>query len=226
MIRASMCANSPASIDYSILKRLIKDLNLGDFLTLQGHQLHRNKACCPFCGSGTGKHKTPAFHIFPDNHFRCFSCQAHGDIIAFVMQLQGLEFASAIEFIAKEMGIQIPELLPGQPTKVIKIQVGSRLVFDQGKNSIVEVPKYRCFRDREEADIILKKNELELEEKMCRVLALIGAVLAEGDEVLELIVETAGNDFEKKYFSLMKDKRWAFGKIIEWRNKNLNKKDK
>jgi hypothetical protein len=153
----------------------------------------------------------------------CFSCLAHGDIIDFVMQANELEFQAAIEHIAKEMGILLPDPQRGdKPEKPTKIQVGTRLIFDQSKNSIIEVPKYRLFRDREAAEIFVKRRELELEEKLCRVFALMGMVLAEGDKDLELIVAMAGDDFERRYFSLMKDKRWAFQKLIEWRNKTLN----
>ena len=41
----------------------------------------RDQYICPFCGSGTGPHGTGAFTVFPDHHFKCFSCGETGDII-------------------------------------------------------------------------------------------------------------------------------------------------
>lgn len=210
--------------DLGQIKAVIKDLDLGEFLALQGHLLHRNKMCCPFCGSGTGTHKTPAFHLFPDKHYRCFSCQAHGDIIDFVMHANGLDFIASIRYIAQEMGIPIPDQQPGAlHSKGVRIQIGSKFIFEQEKNSIVEVPRYRYFYDREAAEIFEKRGELEVAEKLCTALGLIAMVLAEHDEEIDLIVEIMGTDFEKRYFALMNDKRFAFGKIIEWQNKNLKK---
>jgi len=47
---------------------------------------------CPF-----HKERTPSFYIFPDNHFKCFGCQEHGDAIAFVMKRDGLKFIEAVK---------------------------------------------------------------------------------------------------------------------------------
>ncbi len=220
-----MALKKGESSDFLNLKQLVKGLNLGEFLALQGHQLRRNKMCCPFCGSGQGPHKTPAFHIFRDNRYMCFSCLAHGDIIDFVMQAIGLDFQAAIEHIAKDMGLLLPEPQQGdKPLKRIKFQVGSRLIYDPEQNLIYEMPKYRYFQNREEVNIFTKKRELELADKLCRALASIAMVLAEGDEELDLIVGTMGDEFERRFYSLMNDKRWAFQKIIEWRNKLLNQR--
>lgn len=39
----------------------------------------RNTFVCPSCGSGNGKHRTPAFTVLGER-FKCFSCNASGDI--------------------------------------------------------------------------------------------------------------------------------------------------
>jgi len=60
------------------------------------------KACCPFHGE-----KTPSFYVY-DDHFHCFGCGAHGDVISFVMQSEGRSFPEAVEALAGEAGLDVP----------------------------------------------------------------------------------------------------------------------
>jgi DNA primase len=64
------------------------------------------KACCPFHGE-----KTPSFYIW-DDHYHCFGCGAHGDAISFVMQSEGAGFMEAVERLAGEAGVEVPQLSP------------------------------------------------------------------------------------------------------------------
>ncbi|MDE2005142.1 MAG: DNA primase, partial [Rhodospirillales bacterium] len=64
------------------------------------------KACCPFHGE-----KTPSFYIY-DDHYHCFGCGAHGDAISFVMQSEGAGFMEAVERLAGEAGLEVPQLSP------------------------------------------------------------------------------------------------------------------
>lgn len=49
---------------------------------------------CPF-----HKERTPSFFIFPDNHFHCYGCQAHGDAIDFVIKTKGINFTEAVRYL-------------------------------------------------------------------------------------------------------------------------------
>ena len=50
-----------------------------------------NQYICPFCGSGTGKNKTPAGQLNKDNQtFHCYSCNFHGDIFDIVAQIENI----------------------------------------------------------------------------------------------------------------------------------------
>ena len=64
------------------------------------------KGCCPF-----HKEKTPSFYVYED-HYHCFGCGAHGSIIDFVMETEGLEFREAIQRLASEAGMAMPEETP------------------------------------------------------------------------------------------------------------------
>ena len=64
------------------------------------------KACCPFHGE-----KTPSFYIY-DDHFHCFGCGVHGDVISFVMQSSGQSFLDAVTDLAREAGLDLPRQEP------------------------------------------------------------------------------------------------------------------
>lgn len=64
------------------------------------------KGCCPFHGE-----KTPSFYVY-DDHFHCFGCGAHGDAISFVMRAEGQGFPEAVERLAAEAGMQVPQATP------------------------------------------------------------------------------------------------------------------
>src|SRR5439155_3176170 len=58
---------------------------------------------CPFHAE-----KTPSFSVNAhENLFYCFGCQAKGDIITFVREIQHIEFAEAVERLAARAGIQL-----------------------------------------------------------------------------------------------------------------------
>jgi hypothetical protein len=60
---------------------------------------------CPF-----HPEKTPSFTVFVQKQpqdFHCFGCGAHGDVIAFVMKVRGLDFLEALRFLAEKAGIPL-----------------------------------------------------------------------------------------------------------------------
>ncbi|NHO31673.1 DNA primase [Acetobacter fallax] len=64
------------------------------------------KGCCPFHGE-----KTPSFYVY-DDHYHCFGCGVHGDVISFVMQIEGKSFPEAVENLASEAGLEVPKATP------------------------------------------------------------------------------------------------------------------
>lgn len=64
------------------------------------------QACCPFHNE-----KTPSFTVNEAKGFyHCFGCGAHGDIIKFEMEANGLTFMEAIEKLAHKVGLEVPRL--------------------------------------------------------------------------------------------------------------------
>ncbi len=65
-----------------------------------------NMLClCPFHSE-----KTPSCTVFlADQSFYCFGCGVGGDVISFIRRAENLEYVEAIKFLAKRVGITIPE---------------------------------------------------------------------------------------------------------------------
>ena len=64
------------------------------------------KANCPF-----HQERTPSFVVFPETGtWRCFgACSTGGDIFSFLMQKENMDFREAMQALAQEAGVQLPE---------------------------------------------------------------------------------------------------------------------
>lgn len=72
-------------------------------LTKKGREY---QGLCPFHNE-----KTPSFTVNESKGFyHCFGCGAHGDIIKFEMEANGLPFIDALQKLAHQAGLQIPQL--------------------------------------------------------------------------------------------------------------------
>lgn len=66
------------------------------------------KACCPF-----HQERTPSFTVTPSRGtYHCFGCEAHGDAIKFVREMESIGFAEAVRRLAREVGVEVPEARP------------------------------------------------------------------------------------------------------------------
>jgi DNA primase len=78
---------------------------IGRYLSIRraGREYH---ALCPF-----HKEKTPSFTINDEKgFFHCFGCGAHGDVIGFIRDYEHLGYREAVERLAAQAGLQVPQM--------------------------------------------------------------------------------------------------------------------
>lgn len=94
----------PESFIQEVLSRTnIVDV-IGRYVKLQ-HKGANWMACCPF-----HKEKTPSFAVNASKQFfKCFGCGEKGTAITFLMKYKGLTFPEAIEELADELGMEVPQ---------------------------------------------------------------------------------------------------------------------
>ncbi len=64
-----------------------------------------HKGLCPFHGE-----KSPSFTVSPTRQtYHCFGCGVHGNAIGFLMEHSGLGFIEAVEDLAQQTGMQVPQ---------------------------------------------------------------------------------------------------------------------
>jgi DNA primase len=65
----------------------------------------RYTGLCPF-----HQEKTPSFGVHQTRQFyKCFGCDARGDVIKFVMEIEGMTFWEALKLLAERNGIPLPK---------------------------------------------------------------------------------------------------------------------
>ena len=68
------------------------------------------KACCPFHNE-----KTPSFTVSrPKQFYHCFGCGVSGTAITFLMEFEHLSFPEAVEELAGEAGLEVPDTGPAR----------------------------------------------------------------------------------------------------------------
>ena len=93
----------------------IKDrLNIADVVSqyIQLRRAGRNfVARCPF-----HKERTPSFHVSPERGtYICFGCGEKGDIFSFVERIEGVDFRTALEELAKKAGVTLHQGFTPKP---------------------------------------------------------------------------------------------------------------
>jgi DNA primase len=97
------------AFDPSFLDELRNRLNIADVVARRVKLVKRGRehtGLCPFHNE-----KSPSFTVSEDKgFFHCFGCGAHGDVIGFVMRTENASFPEAVEKLAGEAGLQIPNM--------------------------------------------------------------------------------------------------------------------
>lgn len=101
--------------DYDLSRRVLDQVReAADIVAVVGEHLTLRKTgrnhvgLCPFHGE-----KTPSFNVSRQKGtYYCFGCKRGGDVIDFVMELERVPFAEAVERLAERFGIRLPPASP------------------------------------------------------------------------------------------------------------------
>jgi DNA primase len=75
---------------------------IGSYVVLKKMGRH-HKGLCPFHSE-----KTPSFMVNEEmGLYKCFGCGAGGDVIKFLMEIEGIEFREALERLAEKAGVKL-----------------------------------------------------------------------------------------------------------------------
>ncbi|MBD0379120.1 DNA primase [Paenibacillus sedimenti] len=92
----------PEEVIEAVLKRhdIVDVIGRHVHLSKQGHYM---KGLCPFHSE-----KSPSFTVTPEKQiYRCFGCGAGGNVIRFLMEIEGLSFSEAVTKLAEEVDMPI-----------------------------------------------------------------------------------------------------------------------
>ncbi|MEI8096942.1 MAG: DNA primase, partial [Candidatus Moraniibacteriota bacterium] len=91
---------------------------IGAYVHLEKSGAHY-KACCPF-----HQERTPSFMVNEEkNMWHCFGCAKGGDVFAFVMEMEGLEFREALKMLAERAGVELPQYKGEEKNKETKDRI-------------------------------------------------------------------------------------------------------
>jgi DNA primase len=101
------------------LDELRSRLSLSDLVGRRVRLVRRGReysGLCPFHNE-----KTPSFYVVEDKgFFHCFGCGAHGDAIGFLMRADNLDFIEAVERLAGEAGLAVPQQTPQEREQALR----------------------------------------------------------------------------------------------------------
>jgi DNA primase len=109
------------------------------------------KANCPF-----HQEKTPSFYISrPRQTWHCFGCDQGGDLISFVMKMEGMEFREALELLAQKAGVTLPAFDGEKASQKKRIHEVNELTVKFFKSTLESSP------EAEEARAYVKKRGID-----------------------------------------------------------------
>ena len=95
-------------IPESFIDELLDRVDLADIISSRVTLKRTGKnlmGLCPF-----HKEKTPSFSVNPEKQlYHCFSCNAAGNAIKFLMDLDNIPFPEAVEQLARTAGLEVPK---------------------------------------------------------------------------------------------------------------------
>ena len=115
-------------------------------------QGNSHKGLCPFHAENT-----PSFNVSSSKQFyHCFGCGASGDVIKFLQEYEGLTFIEAIEKLALQVNVKIPETDNAKfdnHNKLLKVNNFALSIFEKNLKANPQALKYLKSRNITEKEI-------------------------------------------------------------------------
>ncbi len=126
---------------------------IGDFLKLKRDGT-RYKCCCP-----VHREDTPSFVVTPNrNMYKCFGCGIGGGAISFLMNVQGMSYVEAIEYLAKKANITLHKdesPMTAEEQEEYKKREAARVINEAAAKFFVE----QLYKDNDRARFALEYVE-------------------------------------------------------------------
>ena len=136
-------------------------------------------ACCPFHNE-----KTPSFTVSEDEgFFYCFGCKESGDVISFVQKYESCDFSQAVEILAKNAGMEVPEFKSDEQSMAKK----------QAKERVLKLLDFAYKHYQENLYLTQAKNAQEYIKKEIIVSSL------RIDNVISTLIGTSRNEVLEKF---------------------------
>ncbi|MBD3250882.1 DNA primase [Candidatus Uhrbacteria bacterium] len=116
---------------------------VGEYLQLKPAGTASFKACCPF-----HQENTPSFFVNRNRQsWHCFGCDKGGDLISFVMDMEGMGFRDALGLLATKAGVKLPDYNPEQTGKKQRLYEVNDLAARFFRAQLLQAPQAQHARD-------------------------------------------------------------------------------
>lgn len=115
---------------------------VGEYIPLKPGGSGAFKANCPF-----HQERTPSFYVSrPRQSWHCFGCDQGGDLISFVMRMEGMEFLEALEHLAQKAGVTLPKFDGEKASRRKRIHEVSEIAMKFFRSTLEHAPEAEAAR--------------------------------------------------------------------------------
>jgi DNA primase len=114
----------PESVIEQVLARADIHSVVSNYVSLKKSGAN-HKGLCPFHDENT-----PSFNVNPSmGIYKCFGCGEGGNVISFLMEIEGWSFPETVRYLAERNGVEIPEEDPEEAERHRKRREGKKLYW-------------------------------------------------------------------------------------------------